>query len=392
VGAGVTKGPLNLVAAEFSTPQLFRTSIALDKKFGNGWSGTLEGIFSKNLNEIYYTNVNILPPVGVSNGVGSRNVYPTANLGRIPLNADGSNPYDNAILLSNNQGKTGYSYSFTLTASKRTNTGFAFDVNYTFGNAVAVNDGTSSVNFSQWRFMETVNGRNFIGRSNSDFSAGHRIFTYVSKKFEYAKKTLATTITLAYTGQSGSPLSFTYLNGPIRDNNNGNGETNDLIFIPTQAQLAAMSFASNTISGVTFSAQQQRDAFEAFIQSIPYLRNNRGKFAERNGSRLPFTNIIDLKIAQDFNIKVGAKRYQFQLTYDVFNFGNMINRTWGRNYFQGNDNFSVLTFGGYASATDLTPVNFRFNPNIRTPWNVSTTTNAAYAARWISQVGLRFNF
>jgi len=392
VGAGVTKGPLNLVAAEFSTPQLFRTSIALDKKFGNGWSGTLEGIFSKNLNEIYYTNINLLPPMGVSNGFGSRNVYPTANLGRIPLNADGSNPYDNAILLSNNQGKTGYSYSFTLTASKRTNTGFAFDVNYTFGNAVAVNDGTSSVNFSQWRFMETVNGRNFIGRSNSDFSAGHRIFTYLSKKFEYAKKTLATTITLAYTGQSGSPLSFTYLNGPIRDNNNGNGETNDLIFIPTQAQLAAMSFATNTVAGVTYSAQQQRDAFEAFIQSIPYLRNNRGKFAERNGSRLPFTNIIDLKIAQDFNIKVGAKRYQFQLTYDVFNFGNMINRTWGRNYFQGNDNFSVLTFGGYASATDLTPVNFRFNPTIRTPWNVSTTTNAAYAARWISQVGLRFNF
>ena len=390
VGAGVTKGPLNLVAAEFSTPKLFRTSIALDKKFGNGWSGTLEGIFSKNLNEIYYTNINLLPPIGVSNGVGSRNVYSTTNNGRIPLNADGSNPYDNAILLSNNKGKTGYSYSFTLTASKRTNTGFSFDVNYTFGNAVAVNDGTSSVNFSQWRFMETVNGRNFIGRSNSDFSAGHRIFTYLSKKFEYAKKSLATTITLAYTGQSGSPISFTYAGSPVRDVNAG--ETNDLLFIPTQSQLAAMSFATNTVSGVTYSAQQQRDAFEAFIQSNPYLRSNRGKFAERNGSRTPFTNIVDLKIAQDFNIKVGAKRYQFQLTYDVFNFGNMINRTWGRNYFQGNDNFSALTFGGYASATDLTPVNFRFNPTIRTPWNVSTTTNAAYAARWISQVGLRFNF
>jgi len=306
------------------------------------------------------------------------------------LNADGSNPYDNAILLSNNKGKTGYSYSFTLTASKRTNTGFAFDVNYTFGNAVAVNDGTSSVNFSQWRFMETVNGRNFINRSNSDFSAGHRVFTYLSKKFEYAKKTLATTITLAYTGQSGSPISFTYAGSPVRDVNAG--ETNDLLFIPTQAQLAAMSFATNTVSGVTYSAQQQKDALEAFIQSNPYLRNNRGKFAERNGSRTPFTNIVDLKIAQDFNIKVGAKRYQFQLTYDVFNFGNMINRTWGRNYFQGNDNFSLITFGGYASATDLTPVNFRFNPTIRTPWGVSTTTNAAYAARWISQVGLRFNF
>ena len=89
--------------------------------------------------------------------------------------------------------------------------------------------------------METVNGRNFIGRSNSDFSAGHRIFTYLSKKFEYAKKTLATTITLAYTGQSGSPISFTYAGSPVRDVNTG--ETNDLLFIPTQAQLAGMPFA-----------------------------------------------------------------------------------------------------------------------------------------------------
>jgi len=391
----LTKGPLNLVSAEFSTPQLFRSSIAIDKKFGNGWSGTLEGIFSKNLNEIYYTNINLVPPSEMSLGAGSRNVYSSVNGARVPINADGSNPYDNAILLSNNKGKTGYSYSFTLTASKRTNTGFAFDVNYTFGNAVAVNDGTSSVNLSQWRNMETANGRNFIGRSNSDFSAGHRIFTYVSKKFEYAKKTLATTITLAYTGQSGSPLSYVYAatgTTLVRDDVPQSGVSADLIYIPTRNDLAGMVFLNNTIGSTTFTPQQQRDALNAFIESNPYLRSNRGKFAERNGSRTPFTNIVDLKIAQDFNIKVGAKRYQFQLTYDVFNFGNMINRNWGRNYFQSFDQFGLIQFAGYVNnATNLTP-QYRFNPNIRTPWNVSTTTNAAYAARWISQVGLRFNF
>lgn len=158
------------------------------------------------MNEIYYTNINLLPPIGVSAAPGSRNVYPTTNNARIPLNADGSNPYDNAILLSNNSGPKGFGFNFTATVSKRTNTGFAFDFNYSFGNATAINDGTSSVNLSQWRFMETVNGRNFITRSTSDFSAGHRIFAYLSKKFEYANKRLATTITLTYTGQSGNPF------------------------------------------------------------------------------------------------------------------------------------------------------------------------------------------
>lgn len=393
VGAGVTKGPLNLTAAEFSVPKLFRTSIAFDKKFGNGWSGTLEGIFSKNINEIYYTNINLLPPVGKSLGAGSRNVYPTTNNGRIPLNADGSNPYDNAILLSNNEGPTGYAYNLTASVSKRTRDGFSFDLSYTFGNSTTVNDGTSSVNLSQWRFMETVNGRNFITRSNSDFSAGHRIFAYLSKKFEYANKKLATTVTLVYTGQSGNPLSYVYgVGSMVRDD--GTNGTNDLIYIPTKDDLTTMIFLNNTVSGVTYTPDQQRAALERYIESDRYLRNNRGKFAERNGSRLPFTNIFDLKIAQDFNIKVGSRRYQFQLTYDVFNFGNMLNRNWGRTYFQQNDNFQLIQFAGYVNAaTNLTP-QYRFNPTLigRSPWNVSTTTNAAYAARWISQLGLRFNF
>jgi hypothetical protein len=72
----------------------------------------------------------------------------------------------------------------------------------------------------------------------------------------------------------------------------------------------------------------------------------------------------------------------------------MLNRNWGRTYFQQNDNFQLIQFAGYVNAaTNLTP-QYRFNPTLvgRSPWNVSTTTNAAYAARWISQLGLRFNF
>lgn len=392
VGAGITKGPLNLTASEFSTPKVFRTSLTVDKKFGNGWSGSVEGIFTQNMNEIYYTNINLLPPIGKSVGPDSRNVYTTTNNARIPLNADGSNPYDNAILLSNNDGPKGFGFNFTATVSKRTRDGFAFDFNYSFGNATAVNDGTSSVNLSQWRFMETVNGRNFITRSNSDFSAGHRIFAYLSKKFEYANKKLATTITLTYTGQSGNPFSYVYGNNSmVRDD--GTGGTNDLIYIPTSNDLQASNFLNitNSSGAVLFTAQQQKDALEAYIMNDKYLRSNRGKFAERNGSRLPFTNIVDLKIAQDFNLKIGNRKYSFQLTYDVFNFGNMLNRNWGRTYFMSNDNFQLIQFAGYVSATNLTP-QYRFTPTITTPFNVSTTTNAAYAARWISQLGLRFNF
>ena len=90
--------------------------------------------------------------------------------------------------------------------------------------------------------METVNGRNNIGLSTSDFDQGHRIFAYAGKKFTYAKKMLATTISLVYTGQSGSPLSYVYSGAVIRDDPAGG---NDLLYIPTAAELQGQTFLTN---------------------------------------------------------------------------------------------------------------------------------------------------
>lgn len=127
-----------------------------------------------------------------------------------------------------------------------------------------------------------------------------------------------------------------------------------------------------------------------YINKDNYLKNNRGQFAERNASRLPFTNIVNLKVAQDFNIKMGKQRYQFQLTYEVANFTNMLNRNWGRTYFMGNDNFGLIQFRGYQTGT-LNPT-YSFNPTIVNPWNSSTSVVPEFANRWISQLGIRFNF
>ena len=277
---------------------------------------------------------------------------------------------------------------------KRFQKGFAFNINYTYGDAVVVHEPTSSVNLSQWSFVETVNGRNYIERSTSDFSLGHRIFAYASKKFTYFRKTLGTTVTLVFTGQSGNPFSYVYqTNSAVRDLANS-ATTNDLIYIPTAADLASQTFLSNTIGTTTYTPQQQKDALEAYIQNNKYLSKHRGEFAERNGDRMPFTKILDLSLKQDVNIGVGKRRYQFQVGYDIFNFTNMLNRNWGRTYFLSNDNIGVIGFAGYVSSTNLTP-QYRFTPTLNQPQainNISTTSVPSFSARWTSQVSLRFNF
>lgn len=387
-----SKGQVDLITKEFKLPRLFRTSLGFDKNLGKGWNFTIEGLFSKTINEIYYQNVNIIPPSLKSNGAGSRTVYTFSGApNRIPMRPGGINPYSGGeiFLLSNSpEGlEKGFAYNFSLILDKRFKNGFSGTLSYTYGNSTVINEGTSSQNNSQWRFMETVNGRNFITRSTSDFDLGHRIYGYVSKKFSYAKERFATTISLVLNSQQGQPFSYVY-NASMVGDRARNGETNDLIYIPTASELQGMIFLTNTVNGVAYSAAEQRTHLENYIQNNKYLNKNRGKFAERNGNRLPWQTLLDLKIQQDFNIKLSGKKYTFQISYDVYNFTNMISKKWGQTWFLSNDQYALIQFAGYVSASDLTP-QYRFSPQNGKPWALSTSNSPGLSARWISQLGIR---
>ncbi len=386
INVPIPSGQVDLIAKDFKLNKIWRTSLGADKMLGGRWKMTVEGFFSKNINEINYTRADILPPTAKTVGVGSRNVYDLSgsNAKQIPLRSDGSNPYTGIYLLSNYAGKNGFSYNFTFTIDKAWANNWAFNANYSYGNSVVINEGTSSQNNSQWRFMETVNGRNFIGRSTSDFDLGHRINVYAAKKFTYAKGFMATTVSLVYNGQSGTPFSYVINRGQVRDYDNF--ETNDLMYIPTTADLGNMIFTDNS----TTTSAEQKAAFDSYIAGDKYLSKHRGEFAERNGARLPFTNILDLKLQQDFNLKLGGKTYQLQLSYDIFNFTNFLNRDWGKQYFISNDQFTLLNFTGFVSSTDLTP-KYQFTaPSNGKPYVISD--GVFNSARWTSQLGVRISF
>ncbi len=377
------KGQLNLISKEFRMPKVLKTSIAFDKRLEKGWSLSLENQFTKNINDIYYQNVNLLPPtLRMATGPDSRNVYP--NPVNIPIRSNGVNPYNNGVyLIRNVDGRKGFAYNLTLGINKAGKT-FNFSGNYNYGLSRVINEAQSSTSNSQWSSMETVNGRNNLMLSESDNSAAHRIFGYVSKKFNYVNKHVSTTISLAYNGQSGQPFSYVYNGQAVRDGIN----FNDLIYIPTVAELQAMTFI--TTSTVTATPQAQKDALNAFIDNDKYLSKHRGQYAERNSNRTPFTHVVDLKIAQAFNVKLGNKTYSAEVGYSMFNFTNFINRDWGRQYIVANDNYSLMNFS-YTSATNLTP-RYTFNPATKTAPTVYQRFNPQYTARWLSQLEFRIKF
>jgi len=388
----IPQGDLTIVAKKYKVPAVLRSSLAFDKRVGSNWTFTVEGIVSTNLIEVDWENVNLVIPTQTSTGPDSRLIYPTTGSKLVYRNSPNpsiQNPYTSIILLKNTSGKKkGYSYSFSFIIDKAFNNGWAANLNYTYGEAAVNNEGTSSVNLSNWTNMESATPRNYLERSRSDFAIGHRINAYLSKKFSYAKGLLATTVSLVYNGQSGGPFSYTLGSNSMI----GDGVTNnDAPYIPaSREELNQMVFLSNTVGSVTYTPDQQRDALWSFIEGDKYLSRRKGKYAERNGDRLPFTNIIDLKIQQDINFKISKKTYGFQLTWDVFNFTNLLNEDWGRQYFLNFDAAQLYSFAGYQTGTS-TP-QFRYTPITGKVGSISDGIYPFNSSRWGSQIGLRFNF
>ena len=360
-------GQMDLFASNFKFPQVSRLNLAVDKKIVWGMVLTVEGIYTKTLNNVLYYNMNVSPnPDFHLTGADRRPHYDNAKL----------NSNYTRVMVGTNTSK-GYTYNFTVQLQKNFSKGFSGSIAYTFGRAMAVNDGTSSQNSSQWRYMEQVRGLNNLDLTYSDFDLGHRIVSFLSYRVEYLKH-LATTVSLFYNGQSGERYSYTYNDyGDL----NGNGESdNNLIYIPKNQSEIVFADAA--------TADQQWTDLNDFIKNDAYLSKHRGEYAERNGSRTPFTNIFDLKIAQDVFTNIGDRKNTLQVTFDVFNFTNLLNKNWGRRYYVAYGYNRLIRFEGFD--TDGTTPTFSFSKPSGNVWNIDDS--GISSSRWQAQIGVRYIF
>lgn len=356
----IPQGQLDIFVEDFKFPQVLRASAAIDQKLPWGLFGTIEGIFTKTINNVVYYNVNQQMPTDNFTGADDRPYW----------TGDRVDPTFGRIILGDNTNE-GYGYSVTAQLQKAFDNGFAASVGYTYGDAYAINDGTSSQNSSQWRYTENVRGRNDLDLSRSDFSIGHRVVAFASKRFTYANN-FATTIALFYNGQSGRPYSFIYLDN-IQQDDSGWA---DLIYVPN---------SQDEITLVGDDPDAQWEALDAFISDNEYLDSRRGDYVERNGHRGPFESVFDLKVVQDFTFATNGKENTIQVSLDILNFGNLLNPRWGNDYFFSNDQTTgVISFEGLDDDGQPT---FEFLDPDGDLYSLSD-----FNSRWRMQLGVRYIF
>jgi len=108
---------------------------------------------------------------------------------------------------------------------------------------------------------------------------------------------------------------------------NNDGINYDLIYIPRTRE--ELHFADQKAGDATFTAEEQRDAFWAFVNQDPYLKKHKGEYAEAYAAYLPWYHRFNLQILQDFKIKTGQQTNTLQFSLNIMNLGNLINNSWG---------------------------------------------------------------
>lgn len=379
---GINTSEINLISEDFKYPQSLKMNVAVDQELPLGFTGTLEGIYSKMINEVVFRNIN-LEQVGTS-------IYGRPMYGEIFFNSRFGNTsgspervsdnFTNAILLENTN--KGYQLSVTGQLEKQFDWGLNTSLAYTYNRVETINNGTSSRAISNWQFNENVDV-NDPELGTADFERRHRILGRVTYRVAYGGR-FATTVSLIYDGRAGAPYSWIYSGDA-----NGDGRfDNDLIYVPASQDEVVMSSGN-------------WDAFDAFIENNGSLSEYQGGFVERGTAREPWSSFLDLRFNQEIQTFSGQR---LELTASLFNVLNLLNDDWGvQKSVNGFNNYQLLAFQGYVDQ-DFIDDNPQFN---LAPGDLgkpimsfdpgNATEDALYSindlsSRWQLQLGIRYSF
>jgi hypothetical protein len=360
----------NATDKNFKWPQVWRTNVGTDFRIPHGTIFSVDVAYTKDVKGMMVRNYKLGTPTGTLNsGIGdTRSIYTVANQGTA-----------NAYVFTNTN--VGYQLNFTAQAQQTFKNGLYAMMGYNYLVAKDASSISAEISSDAFDRNPILNNANEARLTPSLYGNKHRFIAVVSKRFEYgAKKGLATTVSLFGSATSGNRFAYVY-GGDI---NNDGTTSNDLLYVPTDAEIDVMNFTSLTdVNGIVQNAAAQRVALKWFIQQDEYLRARRGQYTEKYGAEMPWYSQVDLRILQDFNFKAG-RTHTIQFSVDILNLANMLNSQWGV--------VKTATNSGYyqpisVSLAGSTPT-YQFDPTPRSTF----TASPDLVSRWQMQFGLRYIF
>ena len=246
--------------------------------------------------------------------------------------------------------------------------GFGWSLAYTATQAKEVSPLTSSVSNSNWLNRNIFNPNEAV-LQNSNYLIKDRI----SGSMTWARAFVGsykTTVGVFYEGRRGKPYSWTYINDM-----NGDGVFgNDLMYIPSAPGSGEVEFRGG-------AAEETR--FWDIVNANPALAAAKGGVVGRNNQFAPWVNNFDVRLSQE--LPAWTKQHRASISFDILNFGNLLNKKWGRiDEIAFPSNRSFVNYAGINAAG-------KYVYSLGTTEDF-VTRQAAGESQWAVQITLKYAF
>ena len=367
---GTIPSEISAVDPKFKMPQVWKTSFAIDYNFPTSFpfSISAEGIFNKTINGVVIRDWSVKPVDGFSrlNGADNRPLFNEFK----QKGPDGKNLPAAYVLENTNKG---YGYSGTLTMNMRPVKGLSLMAAYTHTVSKELTGMPGSNAASVLNYIGTIYGPNDPGLHNSQYVTPDRFVASIT-----------------HNDKSGNHFSFIYetwrggynYSYMTANDMNGDGYNYDLIYIPTDQQVADREFR--------FVSADDEKRFMDFVHADPYLSKNQGKYAEAYSVYSPWTHRVDFSYKHDFKVKAGNSTNILQLNVDIKNILNIFNSNWGVSKYMNPalGEGRILKYEGYdkdgyatfSTAAAVNPGTQMWNPSI------------GLGQCWYASVGIKYMF
>ncbi len=354
---GASTQEINAVDPDFEFPQTWRANLAFDYKLP--WSNlvaSVEGVWAQSTNEIDYKNLN-LQRTGDLLPFDGRPIYEPV-----------SSTFSGVYYLTNTDEGEATNYIFKLEKPYSADFPLWGSISYAYGESLVVNDGTSSRAVSNWQFTEAADPNN-VGVSHSDFEVEHR--GVINLNYELNRRSRwSTVVSVFWNRQTGRPYTNIY-GFSFPSINQDTYMFNDLVYIPATADDVV----------ITNGTWEQLDSYI----SRAGLDEFRGGIAPRNENSQPYVTQTDLAIRQNIPVPGNSS---LQLTFDIFNFWNLVDDESGRVRYVSFGTVSPVTYRGVTD--DGKPIYELRNVVTDPDTNIFSTDD--FRSRWRARLGIRWSF
>jgi hypothetical protein len=335
-GSVAPTSQVSYFSSDFRTPRVAKAALGMDQRLGGSIVGSLDALFERGQHSLFITDMNLRAPVGALSAEDGRLLYwsvaRTSARGALPAVTPSVVSAAFGPVLRNGSRSGDRAASFTAQVAKR----FGSEL-WPRTELAAAYSSTDAKDYFSLRDAQTVSNYGFAPLNGS--LADRRLTTSsysIPHKITVSAMTdlpLGVALSAIYIGRSGLP--FTYVvNGDANGDGVGNRvgsfdrQQNDVVYVPRDrndiALVRDIAAPNGTTPGPALAAAY--DSLEAFIASEPCLRDHRGRLLERNSCRNPWQHMVNARVAK----RVRAPgRQSVQISLDVFNVLNLLNRGWG---------------------------------------------------------------